>query len=537
MTTATGINPFTALWPWRDATGDDALKLQVATWNIAGVTADALADASLLEWLGAASPADVVCVGFQEAEEEGNGDDAKSEALRNVLLTQLNDRAGSVKYAHLATHFMRNVQVHVFIRAHLAVDARVQKGCINTSRAQTSKTASKGAAWVTLALGGPGGKTTLGLACCHLTSHPERLSDRLRDADMILDAFNTECPGVDHLVAFGDFNFRVDLEYAYVEALLANSRSVGQAKRRQMMLDELLAADQLARERAAGRLLPGFLEPPICFEPTYKFKPNVHPRVLVNKRNQTASYCDRVLYRPPPGKGGLTPLSYTAVPTLNLSDHTPVSACFAIPREEEPSTWGLPCRWGSRRRPPPTATAATTTATTAATPATAATTATRGKTGSRALPKTKIPRPRTHRLQVTTVTNPLDERLRQSKVWRRALIFCSLTSVVAAITFAGVYGWALQHQCTSVCDGRTWIFVDADPERHCLALSSTGFVRLSDDPSTCASTCERMYHIASPATSAIHHTGAISVESHVTSRAFIAATDSATDSATDTLDP
>ena len=297
MTTATGINPFTALWPWRDATGDatgdDALKLQVATWNIGGVTADALADASLLEWLGAASPADVVCVGFQEAEEEGNGDDAKSEALRNVLLTQLNDRAGSVKYAHLATHFMRNVQVHVFIRAHLAVDARVQKGCINTSRAQTSKTASKGAAWVTLALGGPGGKTTLGLACCHLTSHPERLSDRLRDADMILDAFNTECPGVDHLVAFGDFNFRVDLEYAYVEALLANSRSVGQAKRRQMMLDEA------ARSRSAGTRACSGTVAPRLFGATDLLRANVQvqaERASPSARQQEEP--DRLVLRP-----------------------------------------------------------------------------------------------------------------------------------------------------------------------------------------------------------------------------------------------
>ena len=78
-------------------------------------------------------------------------------------------------------------------------------------------------------------------------------------------------------------------------------------------------------------VLPGFAEGSIAFEPTYKWKANVAPRVLDNKRGQAPSYCDRVLLASAAAARGMARhVAYYATPGITISDHTPVCACFEI---------------------------------------------------------------------------------------------------------------------------------------------------------------------------------------------------------------
>ena len=49
----------------------------------------------------------------------------------------------------------------------------------------------------------------------------------------------------------------------------------------------MLATDQLRREMREQRTFGGFVEPPICFAPTYKYEmAPPHPRKVANKREQ-----------------------------------------------------------------------------------------------------------------------------------------------------------------------------------------------------------------------------------------------------------
>ena len=309
--------------------GDTALTLHFATWNLGELPATEWGLANLDDWIGASSPADFVCVGFQEALE---GDEGDADAMRDLVSSHLN-KGGNCEYVHLSTSVLRKIQVHLFAKAATAIGG-VAAGGINTSREGTSKSGGKGAAAIALTLDTAAGPATIGLVCCHLTSHPERLSERLTDAETILSELRVGgagCAELDHLVVFGDLNFRVDLDFAPAEELVATSRKHGfGTAERQAQLDTLLASDQLMREKAAGRAFPGFSEASIHFEPTYKFKPNTAPRVLSNKRNQAASYCDRVLYKQQTERARMTQLSYGATPWLNMADHTPVCARFAV---------------------------------------------------------------------------------------------------------------------------------------------------------------------------------------------------------------
>lgn len=103
----------------------------------------------------------------------------------------------------------------------------------------------------------------------------------------------------------------------------------------------LLATDQLNRERRAGRILQGFDELPIAFPPTYKYSMHHRPDPTTNPTpspnhswswaaHRWPSWCDRILFLPPPPTQSspsfsFSPLTYTSLPLLPSSDHQPVA--------------------------------------------------------------------------------------------------------------------------------------------------------------------------------------------------------------------
>ena len=87
-------------------------------------------------------------------------------------------------------------------------------------------------------------------------------------------------------------NSRAQVNVEFHEAV-----ALAQAKR----FDELTSSEQLMEQREAGRVFAGFEEAPIAFPPTYRCMKA--SREFSNKRSQSPSYCDRVLYKcvkPPP---------------------------------------------------------------------------------------------------------------------------------------------------------------------------------------------------------------------------------------------
>ncbi|KAL1614046.1 hypothetical protein SLS54_010042 [Diplodia seriata] len=107
---------------------------------------------------------------------------------------------------------------------------------------------------------------------------------------------------------------------------------------------KLLATDQLNRERAAGRILQGFDELAIAFPPTYKYSTHLRPDPTTNPtpspeqswawaKHRWPSWCDRILFLPPPqtsSSSSFSPLKYTSLPLLPSSDHQPVALALDL---------------------------------------------------------------------------------------------------------------------------------------------------------------------------------------------------------------
>ncbi|KAH9266737.1 hypothetical protein BASA84_000989 [Batrachochytrium salamandrivorans] len=132
---------------------------------------------------------------------------------------------------------------------------------------------------------------------------------------LLLSAFDA-----DHLIWFGDLNYRVSIPDSQAKSMIEDSR-----------LEELLKFDQLGIERAASRCFNGFSEGSISFSPTYKYDVGTS-RYDTSEKKRSPSWCDRILWFRNPLKlddqDWLMLTSYKAVPQLTMSDHKPVRALF-----------------------------------------------------------------------------------------------------------------------------------------------------------------------------------------------------------------
>jgi hypothetical protein len=84
----------------------------------------------------------------------------------------------------------------------------------------------------------------------------------------------------------GDLNYRIDLPRAEV---------VERAGKREW--EALLAADQLVRERGAGRVFQGYTEGPIAFAPSYKFDRTLTARCCTGLTLHCYTLCPLVATR------------------------------------------------------------------------------------------------------------------------------------------------------------------------------------------------------------------------------------------------
>ena len=127
----------------------------------------------------------------------------------------------------------------------------------------------------------------------------------------------------DHVFWLGDVNYRVHIwdgpgcdtvkEYTMVQDLVNRKE-----------FTQLQYHDQLTRERKLQNVFCGYQEAPISFPPTYRM--NKGKPGYSNKRNQSASYTDRILFKSltPAIEQHVTVRVYSAIHAMAQSDHRPV---------------------------------------------------------------------------------------------------------------------------------------------------------------------------------------------------------------------
>eukprot|EP01137_Pigoraptor_chileana_P022105 Opistho-2@86633 len=124
----------------------------------------------------------------------------------------------------------------------------------------------------------------------------------------------------DHLLWFGDLNYRMDLTVDRVLELIDRRDWNG-----------LRNGDQLLSEQRNGRAFVGFEEGKINFAPTYRFERGTRTTYNWRKgqRVNVPSWCDRVLWRSAAG-AGIALLHLGAPNDIVTSDHSPVMALFEL---------------------------------------------------------------------------------------------------------------------------------------------------------------------------------------------------------------
>ncbi|CDZ97268.1 Inositol polyphosphate 5-phosphatase and related proteins [Phaffia rhodozyma] len=153
---------------------------------------------------------------------------------------------------------------------------------------------------------------------------------------------------LDHDICFlqGDLNYRIDLRR---ENVISSLRCGERAY--------LLEHDQLKKEMKTNPnfRLRTFSEPPVAFDPTYKYNRN-SDEYDTSEKKRVPAWCDRILYRSRV-PANIEPLHYQRYEP-NISDHRPISAGFAVRirkvrlKERNAVLKGLEYQWEEEEKGP-----------------------------------------------------------------------------------------------------------------------------------------------------------------------------------------
>ncbi|MEN2495945.1 MAG: Inositol-1,4,5-trisphosphate 5-phosphatase 1 [Marteilia pararefringens] len=143
----------------------------------------------------------------------------------------------------------------------------------------------------------------------HLPSDMNKNRKRIEAVDYILSTMKFQSGNIDisnirNLVFCGDLNFRIELNYEEIIRCLSNKR-----------FDIMRQFDQLINNKML--ILSDFNEPPLEYEPTYKYIKGTN--TLDEQRSP--SWTDRILY-----KGSLKLTTHQIYTDALISDHLPISA-------------------------------------------------------------------------------------------------------------------------------------------------------------------------------------------------------------------
>eukprot|EP00949_MAST-11_sp_MAST-11-sp1_P002419 g2419.t1 len=298
------------------------LRLVVSTWNTGG--SDAPSAATVQSWLP--KDGNLYAIGLQECTQREKWTDA----LQDVLATT---RGCSL----IASIGLLHMQLLIFAdEASAPLVSEIRKDSCATGVLNTL--GNKGATAVSLRiLDG----TSICFVSCHLAARaPQQwVLERAKNFRMICanlknirkDKSFEFLHQHDHVLWMGDLNYRVQLSTSPADVNTEEEfnhavRLLGEGRHG---FTTMLEHDQLRREMQNGNVFEGFQEGGITFPPTYRWTKG--KAVVSNKKNQSPSYTDRVLWRSAPGQTGkLRQLSYSSNHDILQSDHRPVVAEFAL---------------------------------------------------------------------------------------------------------------------------------------------------------------------------------------------------------------
>jgi len=123
----------------------------------------------------------------------------------------------------------------------------------------------------------------------------------------------------DYFFFMGDMNFRVDYPYEEaVEEIQAGN------------YDNMKRNDQFFKEKKSSQFLNSLEEGSIKFKPSYRRLR--HDTGFSNKKNQTPSWCDRILYKGQPARE-VKVKEYNSCEMFFCSDHRPVYGIYELSLE------------------------------------------------------------------------------------------------------------------------------------------------------------------------------------------------------------
>jgi hypothetical protein len=152
----------------------------------------------------------------------------------------------------------------------------------------------------------------------HLAAHIDRVDYRALDYKQICDSI-PDMNSYHTVFWMGDLNYRLVGDR---DDIIQNIHDNN--------LFELYKRDQLIAEIIEGHVFTNYNEGLINFKPTYKFDPDVLPRIeYSSKKYRNPSWCDRILWRSFPSEK-IYQLDYNACHDIVSSDHSPVFSTFFI---------------------------------------------------------------------------------------------------------------------------------------------------------------------------------------------------------------
>jgi len=264
------------------------------------------------------------------------------------------------EYVAVARQHLMEIKLQVFV--HRRIKDRVLKTkTVTEATGLGHVVGNKGAVAVKITID----DTTLCFVSSHLAAHEgaKFLRERNAQAQEILRSIDRVVPALhsfDHVFWMGDLNYRLDVSRVVPEAAEWQHARKWKWVRRRIASGnyaDLLKADELIGEMQSNNCVFGrFVEGPLEFLPTFKVHRHAEDDLTdavaqstapgasasavtaastavmsMYQKERVPSYCDRVLWHSlPVHRKHAVLLEYSAVPSINTSDHKPVYAVFEL---------------------------------------------------------------------------------------------------------------------------------------------------------------------------------------------------------------
>ncbi|XP_017773007.1 PREDICTED: type II inositol 1,4,5-trisphosphate 5-phosphatase, partial [Nicrophorus vespilloides] len=286
----------------------------VGTWNVNGKAPPTDVE-NLKRWLNCSDePPDIYAIGFQELDLSKEAfifnETVREAEWQKALEWSTHPKA---KYRLVGIVRLVGIQLAVMINyTHFEHVSNVAVDYVGTGI--LGKMGNKGGVAVSFQLH----NTTLCFVNCHLAAHVEEVERRNQDYNDINTKINFKrhpqaIKDHDQIYWLGDMNYRIRrLDTHEVKKHIAMGD-----------LNTILCHDQLNQEKERGKILAGFEEGDINFQPTYKYDVN-SDRYDSSEKARAPAWTDRIFFK---GKGIYQQL-YRSFMELKISDHKPVNALF-----------------------------------------------------------------------------------------------------------------------------------------------------------------------------------------------------------------